>query len=148
MTKERFKAVVAVSLLLIQNKKVLLMRRQNTGFGDGLYGLPGGSIEGNEPIKTALIREAKEELGITIFDKDLSLSSVLHIAPHFRTASEVFLFGFQCEQFQGTFENKEPDKCDDLSFFFLDQLPENTLEGTKQLITNVINGSHFSELHW
>ncbi len=148
MKKERFKATVAAALLLIQNGKILLMRRANTGFGDGLYGLPGGSIEGNEPIKTALIRESNEELGITLLDEDVLFSSVLHIAPHFRTPSEVFLFGFRCEKFQGTVENKEPDKCDDLSFFLLDQLPENILEGSKQMIFNLLSGSHFSELHW
>ena len=34
---ERFKLVVAVHLLLIENKKILLLRRFNTGYEDGNY---------------------------------------------------------------------------------------------------------------
>lgn len=146
--KNRFKCYVAVALLLVQDGKVLLMKRANTGFGDGLYGLPGGCIDGNEPMKNALVREAKEELDILLAPETLELSSVLHVAPHFRTPNEVLLFGFISNKFSGKLQNKEPDKCDELRFFPLSELPENILEGSKKLIENMQSQVNFSELHW
>ena len=146
--QNRFRCHVAVALLLIQEGQVLLMKRANTGFGDGLYGLPGGSLDGNEPIKSALIREAKEELDIIIEPDALELASCLHVAPHFRTPNEVFLFGFTAKNFTGTLQNKEPHKCDEIRFFPLIQLPDNILEGSKKLIENMQLQVNFSELHW
>ena len=35
MTPERFRAVVAVHLLLLRGEEVLLLRRGNTGYEDG-----------------------------------------------------------------------------------------------------------------
>lgn len=146
--QNRFRCYVACALLLVQEGKVLLMKRANTGFGDGLYGLPGGSIDGNEPIKSALVREVQEELGISIEPDALELASVLHVAPHFRTPNEVFLFGFTTKKFTGSIQNKEPHKCDDIRFFPITQLPETILEGSKKLIENMQAHSNFSELHW
>lgn len=146
--KERFRALVAAALLLVEKDQVLLMKRANTGFGDGLYGLPGGSIDGNEPIKKALVREAFEELGIHILPEDLTLSSVLHVAPHFRTPQEVFLFGFLATKYQGAIQNKEPHKCAEVTFFPLHALPTNILEGSHTIIQNMQNNHNFSELHW
>ena len=146
--KERFRSLVAAALLLIKNNEVLLMQRANTGFGDGFWGLPGGSIDGNEPIKSALAREAFEELDITIDPSNLTLSSVLHVAPHFRTKEEVFLFGFSSPSFTGEIKNKEPHKCSDIAFFPIDALPKNILEGSFTLIQNLSSHNNFSELHW
>jgi 8-oxo-dGTP diphosphatase len=148
MKKERFKCRVAACLVLRQGDKVLLARRANTGFGDGFYALPGGNVDGNEPITHALVREIQEELGITIDPKDCTFISCLHVAPYFRTPDEILLFCFQAEKYKGIIENKEPEKCDDLQFFDIHSLPENMLEGSKQCLQNLISSSYFTELHW
>jgi 8-oxo-dGTP diphosphatase len=146
--KDRFRCYVAAALLLVQEGQILLMKRANTGFGDGLYGLPGGSLDGNEPIKSALAREAQEELGIHIEIDALELASCLHVAPHFRTPNEVLLFGFTVKKFTGVLQNKEPHKCDEIRFFPLTQLPDTILEGSRKLIENMQSHTNFSELHW
>jgi 8-oxo-dGTP diphosphatase len=62
MTKPpKFKLPVVVLLVLIEDGKVLLMRRQNTGWGDGDYDLVAGHIDGQETLQAALSREAYEE---------------------------------------------------------------------------------------
>ena len=58
---ERFKLVVAVHLILIENGKILLLRRYNTGYEDGNYSLVAGHIDGNESVIQAMQREALEE---------------------------------------------------------------------------------------
>lgn len=45
MSNERFKMHTTVALLLIKNNKVLLMKRCNTGYMDGYYGMVSGHLE-------------------------------------------------------------------------------------------------------
>lgn len=45
MSKDRYKQIVAVHLILQQDDKILFQLRKNTGYGDGLYSLPGGHVE-------------------------------------------------------------------------------------------------------
>ena len=47
-------------------EEILLLLRENTGYLDGYYDLPGGHVDENEDLFAAMIREAKEELGIEI----------------------------------------------------------------------------------
>ena len=64
MAKERHKLIPSVYLVLIKNNKILLLRRFNTGFMDGYYSLPAGHVESNETLTSAMVREAKEEIGM------------------------------------------------------------------------------------
>ncbi|MEK7464953.1 MAG: NUDIX domain-containing protein, partial [Patescibacteria group bacterium] len=76
--KERFTIVPAVYLILIRDGEVLLGRRRNTGFHDGEYMLPSGHVDGGETFREAMIREAKEEIGIVLDSKDLRLVHTMH----------------------------------------------------------------------
>jgi len=49
--------------VMIKNNKILLMRRVKNG--QEYYVFPGGGVEQNESIKTAVIREIEEELSIS-----------------------------------------------------------------------------------
>lgn len=61
----------AGAVLIRKDGKILLQLRDEHGSNPGKWGTFGGGIEKNEtPIK-AIIREIKEELGITIFKEDL-----------------------------------------------------------------------------
>ena len=63
---ERFKLVTAVHLILIEDKKILLQRRYNTGYEDRIYSIVAGHIDGNESVIKTMQREALEEAGIKI----------------------------------------------------------------------------------
>ncbi|HIE41446.1 MAG TPA: NUDIX domain-containing protein, partial [Candidatus Aenigmarchaeota archaeon] len=73
MPKERFKIIPTVYLVLIKDNKILLSRRFNTGFHDGEYSFPAGHLDGNETLIQAMVREAKEEIGIELKPEDLKL---------------------------------------------------------------------------
>ena len=54
--KERFKLIPAVYLLLRRDEEVLLLRRANTGYQDGKYGLIAGHLDGDELGTVAMSR--------------------------------------------------------------------------------------------
>ena len=49
-------------------KKVLLVRRRKDDFLGGIYEFPGGMLEAGEGIEDALIREVREETGLTVIE--------------------------------------------------------------------------------
>ncbi len=127
---DRLKLVVGVHLVLRQNNKILLARRHNTGFADGCYNFPCGHLDPDESILNAMVREAEEEVGIKLLEKDLSLVGI----SHWQSSKQSVNLFFECCQWSGNPINNEPDKCDDLSWFSLDHLPEMMVDQTKKIL--------------
>ncbi|MEU4341495.1 NUDIX domain-containing protein [Nocardia sp. NPDC023852] len=67
-----------VHLVLRRGNTVLFGQRDNTGFEDGAWHLPAGHLEAGESVVTALIREADEEVGVTIKTEDVQFSHFMH----------------------------------------------------------------------
>jgi 8-oxo-dGTP diphosphatase len=74
----RNKVPVAVHLLVIKDNKLLLLRRFNTGYEDGSYSVCAGHVDNNEIYYEAMIREAKEEIGIIIDKHQLKPIQIMH----------------------------------------------------------------------
>ena len=138
-------AYIASYLILIKDRQVLLARRYQTGFEDGKYSLPAGHVEAGETSTQALIREAKEEIGVTLAREQVRVSHVMHRKTLDREYVDMF---YIAEKWSGEMENKEPDKCDDLSWFPIDQLPETTIPYVKRALENSFNGTAYSEYGW
>ena len=77
MVEERHKITPASYLVLIKNNKILLQRRFNTGYEDGKYSFVAGHVDKGEAFTKAIIREVKEEAGITLQVEDLSVVHVM-----------------------------------------------------------------------
>lgn len=137
----RFKLVLSIYVILIKDGKVLLLRRANTGYEDGKYGLPSGHADGGETARAATAREALEEAGVKIDPGDLKLTHVMHRLQN----DERVDFFFTASMWEGEPKNMEPEKCDDLSWFPLDNLPDNTIPYIRQALENSQNGIHYSE---
>jgi len=144
MSQERFKLIASVYLLFIQDGKILLLRRKNTGYEDGNYGLVAGHLNAHESLTQAAIREAKEESGADIDPKDLELMATLHR----KQDDERIDFFFKIKKWTGEPVNTEPDKCDDLSWFDLNELPSNTIPYIRQAIECYKNNIIYSEFGW
>ena len=69
------KSSLKVRLILFNQGKILLLKQ--TKLNGGNYTLVGGNVELGETSKEALVRECKEEAGITILENDLRLVHVL-----------------------------------------------------------------------
>lgn len=140
----KFRLPVAVHLLLVHDGKILLLRRQNTGYQDGNYSIVAGHIDGSETLKAATVREAKEEAGVELGQKDLVFKLVMHK----REDDERMSFFFESKKWQGDITNTEPEKCDDLTWFPLDSLPPNTVPYVREAIRCYQNGITYSEFGW
>ncbi len=138
---EKFKLRVAVFLILIRDNKILLLRRQNTGWKDGNYSLPSGHLESGETVIDAVIREASEEIGVTVSQNDVQLVHTLHRA----SDGYIDLF-FATSKWNGEIYNKEPNLCDDVSWFDLNKLPDVMIPAVKSAITKYQQGEVFSTI--
>jgi 8-oxo-dGTP diphosphatase len=133
----------ATVLLINDRSEVLLLRRKDTGFADGLYALPGGKIETGETALEAAQRECQEEVGLLV--EDLSF---VHVVNRQGPETEFYVFVFKAEKWQGTPSNCEPTKSDDVRWFSLHTLPENIIPAHKQAIVLSQQGILYSEHGW
>lgn len=145
MKKERNKSVPEAYLLLKRGNEILLGRRKGTGYYDGWYGTPAGHIEARELPTEAIIREAKEEIGIDIKAKDVQFVHALYRIAHDETGDRAGYF-FLVEKWQGEPKIIESEKCDDLQWFNIEALPENTVNHEKWAIDYVKKGVAFSQI--
>ena len=56
-----FAVRVAAHFFLVRDRKILLLRRQNTGYEDGKFSVVAGHLDGDEEVSAAMVREAREE---------------------------------------------------------------------------------------
>jgi len=135
---------VTVHLLFIHENQILIARRFNTGYRDGEYSVPAGHLDGNETITAAGIREANEEVGVLLKASDMIFSSVMHRIE----GDERVDFFMQVHKWSGEIVNAEPDKCDDLRWVDINNLPQNTIPYVRRAIENHLNGATFEEFGW
>ncbi len=142
MSKERFKLIASVYLVLIRNNKILLSRRYNTGYFDGNYSFPAGHLKGNETLKQGMVREVKEEIGVDLEPNNLEL---IHVMNRKIPNDERLDFFFNTKKWLGEPKIIEIDKCDDLSWFELNNLPKNIIPYIKQAINSILKNIIYSE---
>ncbi len=147
MPKERFKLVPSSYLILIRDGKILLSRRFSTGWMDGKYSFVAGHVESGETFLKCVIRESKEEAGIEINEADLEVVHIMHRKSDGIENERIDVF-IKAKNWSGEIKNTEPDKCDDLGWFEINKLPENTIPYVRFAIENIKNKVFYSEFGW
>lgn len=145
MARDRFKVIPAVYLILRRGDHVLLQRRCGTGYYDGHYGLISGHVDGNEPATVAMTREAREEAGITVDEASLRCVHVMHRNSEVGEWFDVF---FTADAWQGEPRICEPDRCDDMMWRRLDDLPPNMVPSVRAAVAAWRRGESFSAYGW
>lgn len=123
---ERFQVVPAAYVLLRRGSEVLLQLRRGTGYMDGHWACAAaGHVEAGESVFDAAIREAAEELAITIDPADLEPLTGMHrTGRNGLPIDERVDWFFACSRWTGTPSLTEPDKAAELRWFDLGSLPE------------------------
>ena len=141
MEKEKFLAAV---YLIIKNEegKILLQRRQGSKLWPGFLALPAGHIDEGENAIDAVIREAREELNIEISEDDIIDSFVVNrrnksLKPYF----DVY---FEISSYRGNITINEPEKCSELKWCDINNLPYDMIDFEVEAIENRREGITFS----
>lgn len=142
---DRYKFIGSSYLFFTRGDLILLLKRKNTGYEDGNYGLVSGHLESGETARQGAAREAFEESGVTISPGNLELAHVMHRKA---TKDERIDFFFKVIACDGEPVNKEPDKCEELKWFHKAELPENTIPYIRNAIQCILEGKLYSEFGW
>lgn len=145
--EKRYTIKCAVFLIVtkIENNEeyVLLQKRHHTGILDNQYDVScAGHLEEGETLLQAVCREAEEEIGIRILEKDLTYISIMHA--NF-SENAYILVTFHTSHYLGQPTIQEPDKCSDLRWFQLNQLPKELATTRKIMIENYLSKRTYCE---
>ncbi|WP_055587060.1 NUDIX domain-containing protein [Streptacidiphilus griseoplanus] len=124
---QRYGEPVDVHLILRRGNEVLLARRAGSPYANGLFNLPSGHVDGpDEDIVDSVIREAREETGITVDRADLRLAVIVqHRNPYGKQRTGWFL---EARRWTGGEPRIcEPDLCTEMGWWPMDSLPEKEL---------------------
>ncbi|HWM49646.1 MAG TPA: (deoxy)nucleoside triphosphate pyrophosphohydrolase [Xanthobacteraceae bacterium] len=91
--------LVAACALIDADGRVLIARRPEGRPMAGLWEFPGGKVEGTERLEETLIRELREELGISVKEDCLApLTFASHTYPDFQLLMPLYV----CRRWEGT----------------------------------------------
>jgi 8-oxo-dGTP diphosphatase len=116
------KPTVGIASIIFNEKDEILLLHRIGKVGDDTWGLPGGKMEKNETFEECIIREVKEECNLDIYGlkfTDITNDIMDDIDHHYVT---LYFFVYN---FSGELKNMEPEKCSELKWFNLNQLPTN-----------------------
>ncbi|MEP7133800.1 MAG: NUDIX hydrolase [Chloroflexota bacterium] len=118
---------VAAAVLVIQNEKVLLVRRVNEPYR-GLWTLPAGFVNGGEDPAEAAARECLEETGLSV--RVTRVYDIVSGREHPRGAD--FVIVYQAEVISG--EMQADDDADAVEWFDKNKLPPLAFRATRKVL--------------
>ena len=130
--------------------QIAIHKRLSKKAGYLQWAIPGGTQEAGETMEETAIREMQEEVGVTI--KNFKLDNIFQcITEEKNEKGDVTKllhfnhFVYICDEWEGEFENTEPEKHTDLEWCDIDALPLDNFFITKSNIVNFVNGKHYDE---
>lgn len=148
----------AVHMIISRDNKLLVQKRKGTKLWPDYYALPAGHIEDGENQYDALVREAKEELGINIDPKKIINCYIVLRRNYFEIEGkrlEPYIdYYFEINEYEGIPLIIEKDKCDELIWVDINNLPnpfinyEGAFLEDRSLTTYdcIVDGAHVKKL--
>jgi 8-oxo-dGTP diphosphatase len=144
---DRFRVVPAAYVVLLRGDtqgagEVLLQRRQDTGFMDGLWACgAAGHVEAGESVLEAAVREAAEELGVRIAPADLEpLTSMHRTGANGRAIDERVDWFLAARRWEGEPALQE-SKASDLVWHRFDALPADVVPHERAVLEWLRDGT-------
>lgn len=129
-----------------KNNKILFVYRSNTDWMKDHYGLAAGKLEKDETFSQGVIREAKEEVGVSLDQKNLKQILTIHRrADDGNTWVDVF---FEIKKWIGDPFNAEPELHGTIEWLNPKNLPQNVIPMIKFAIKQIEAGNSYAEYGW
>ena len=145
----RFSLVPAAYVALLAGQRVLLQQRRNTGYMDGHWSFgAAGHVEPDESVHAAAVREAREELGVRIRERDLQPICTVHRRQSERDGGQRVDFFFTAEAWEGEPSVREPDRSGGVRWFALADLPEPLVPVDAIALEMLRTGERRAIVHW
>lgn len=136
---------IACFVLLRRGNTVAFVKRGNTGYMDGYYGLPSGKVEWGESYTQAAIRESEEEVGVLIKPEHMHHALTLH--RHDEDSDWIDIL-FEVDDWGGEVINAEPNVHDEVKWLDIDNLPDNVVPPIRYALERLKAGAHYAEYGW
>ncbi|MDX1416209.1 MAG: NUDIX hydrolase [Candidatus Promineifilaceae bacterium] len=121
---------VGVGVLLVQDRKILLVRRRMDP-ERGKWSIPAGFLDRGENPQETAVREAFEETGLEVVIEDLV---DVYYNPPPQDGASIFIL-YRANLLGG--EMQAGDDADAVGFFGLDELPELAFASTQDAINQI-----------
>lgn len=141
---------IACFAILRRGNEIAMVKRKNTGWMDGYYGLPAGKVEYGETYTQGAVREVKEEAGVEVRQEDLLYIHTVHrhseqLDGKFQDWIDVY---FEVKQWEGEPYNAEEEKAESLDWLDFNNLPDNIVPPVRDALVRIHEGKKYSEYGW
>jgi ADP-ribose pyrophosphatase YjhB (NUDIX family) len=126
-----------------QDGRTLLIRRANTGYMDGWFGVPAGHVEPLEFVGAALVREMQEEVGVVVPGYPELMP--VHVMHRLKPDDFRIDYFYVIKKWQGEIHNNEPEKCSEMLWAEPKNLPEKVIPYIRFALEKIQAGEMFSE---
>ncbi len=138
-------SLLTAAVVLIKDGQVLLLKRQNTGIMDGKWALPWGKVDPGESMIQACIRETKEEIGLDLSKNNIDRIILWDDSKSFFDTNSTLAFYGIVRNYEWNIENKEPEKCKQIKWFPIQDLPKNIVDYLPSVIKAIRNQKSYFE---
>ncbi len=137
----------AAYVIFRDGNKIAFLLRANTSWMNDHYGLPAGKVEQHESFSSAAIREAREEVGVTLQPSQLLPVLFCHRQEPDEDNSWVDMM-FEVTSWDGELANAEPQVHAELTWLELDNLPSNVVPSLAAMLRAYRAGKSYFEYGW
>ena len=124
--------------------EILLQKRKGTGFADGTWDFAAsGHVEEGETMRQAAVRELMEETGLQAEPEFMGLIHSMGLDKNPR-----YLGVFKVTDYEGEPRVNEPEKCEEMKWFKLDDLPGEMFGNRKLALLNFDKKGFYLEYGW
>jgi len=145
----RFSLVPAAYVALLRDGLVLLQQRKDTGYMDGHWSFSAaGHLERGESAHAAAVREALEELGVSVDEADLDPICTVHRRQNERDGGQRVDFFFATRTWTGEPTVRDLDHIGGIRWAHLTALPEPLVPVDAIVLEMLRTGERTSIVHW
>ncbi|MEN3583829.1 NUDIX domain-containing protein [Streptomyces sp. ZYX-F-203] len=125
----------------VTDRVVMLQRGENAKFAQGMWDLPVGKCETDEPITETAVRELEEETGLTVKPEFLKVAHIIHGAWGVEAPNGFLTVVFAAHEWAGEPENREPRKHSQVRWIDAGTIPDKTVETTASALRGYLGNS-------